>query len=76
VLDTTLASTYGAAFLAAHGGSTAAAETALFAAIAAGKAYVNVHSTTYPGGEIRGFLTPLPLPTETSTWGNVKALYR
>ena len=35
---------------------TATAEAALLAGIVAGKAYWNVHSSTFGGGEIRGFL--------------------
>ena len=30
--------------------------------IAAGRAYVNIHTSTFPGGEIRGFLAPVPEP--------------
>ena len=47
----------------ANGGTPATAEAALLAGIGAGKAYWNVHSSTFPGGEIRGFLvadTPEP----------------
>lgn len=62
VLNTTLASTYAAAFIAANGGTTAGAEAALIAGFDAGKAYFNIHSTFAPGGEIRGFLTPVPEP--------------
>jgi hypothetical protein len=75
-MDETLASSWNAPYVAANGGTTASAEVALFAAIAAGKAYLNVHTQFVPGGEIRGFLTPAQVPTEPSTWGNIKALYR
>lgn len=56
-------STYNPSFLAANGGTAAGAESALLAQLAAGKAYLNVHSTVYPGGEIRGFLQAVPEPT-------------
>jgi hypothetical protein len=52
----TLDSTYNAAFLAANGGTAAGAEAALEASLAAGTSYVNIDTTTFPGGEIRGFL--------------------
>jgi CHRD domain len=75
-LDMTLASSYNPSYVTAHGGTTTQAETDLFAAIAAGKAYLNIHSTYATGGEIRGFLVPQTVPTQPSTWGNIKALYR
>lgn len=62
VLDMTLASSYNPSYVAAHGATTATAEVDLFAAFAAGKAYWNIHSTAFGGGEIRGFLTPVPAP--------------
>jgi hypothetical protein len=60
--DLTDAGTYNPAFIAAQGGSVAAAEAALAAALAEGRAYLNIHSELFPSGEIRGFLTPIPLP--------------
>ena len=43
---------------------SAASFATLQAGIVAGKAYVNVHSVgLYSGGEIRGFLAPVPEPT-------------
>jgi len=54
--------TYGSAYLAAHGGTAASAETDLLAAMTIGRAYLNIHSTTYPGGEIRGFIYQVPAP--------------
>ena len=54
--------TYGSSYLAANGGTAASAETALLSAMSIGKAYLNLHSTTYPGGEIRGFINQVPAP--------------
>lgn len=59
--DTTLAATYNAAFVTAQGGIPQA-EAALAAAFEAGRAYFNIHTSNFPGGEIRGFLAPIPEP--------------
>jgi CHRD domain len=58
--DMTLASSYNAAFVTASGGTAATALAALATGIANGRAYFNLHSTTFGGGEIRGFLTLEP----------------
>jgi hypothetical protein len=63
-LDTSLASTWNPAFINAQGGSVPAAEAAFGAALADGKAYLNIHSTVFPGGEIRGFLVRSPAALE------------
>jgi hypothetical protein len=63
VLDLTLASSYNPSYVSANGGTTASAETALTSSFAAGTAYWNIHSSTFPGGEIRGFLIAVPEPT-------------
>lgn len=53
--DMTLASTWNAAFVTANGGTVAGAEAAFLAGIAAGnRSYLNIHSVSFPGGEIRG----------------------
>jgi hypothetical protein len=58
-LDMTQASSWNPAFITANGGTPASAEATLGAAILAGnQAYLNIHSTTFPGGEIRSFLLP------------------
>ena len=55
--------TYTTTFLTDFGGGTAAgALAALLAGMDAGTAYFNVHSTTFPGGEIRGFVSRIPEP--------------
>jgi hypothetical protein len=59
-LDLTQSSSYNPSYVTANGGTTAGAESALLSAIASGKAYWNIHSSTFPGGEIRGFLVPEP----------------
>lgn len=47
---------YNPAFVAANGGTAASAEAALLTGIEAGQAYLNIHTTQFPAGEIRGFL--------------------
>jgi CHRD domain len=74
--DMTQSTSYNPSFITANGGTTATAEAALFQAITDGKAYLNIHSSTFGGGEIRGFLVPASTPTSESTWGRIKALYR
>lgn len=61
LFDTTLASTYRAGFITDAGG-VSAAEAALFNGLLSGDAYLNIHTSVYPGGEIRGFLQPVPEP--------------
>jgi hypothetical protein len=57
--DLTNSSTYTLNFIANFGGgSTEGAEAALIAGIQAGKAYIDIHSTAFPAGEVRGFLAP------------------
>jgi hypothetical protein len=66
VYDLTLASTYSNGFRTANGGTGASARTAFLAGLMGGRAYYNVHTARYPGGEIRGQLAAVP---ETATWG-------
>ncbi|QIR39596.1 CHRD domain-containing protein [Tolypothrix sp. PCC 7910] len=57
-----LSSSYNAAFITANGGTTSSAQTALFNGIQSGKAYFNIHTSSFSGGEIRGFLAPMSAP--------------
>jgi hypothetical protein len=36
--------------------------------------YINIHTTNFPGGEIRGQLLLEPVPVEGTTWGRLKNL--
>lgn len=68
IYDTSLASSWNPAFLSANGGDTASAEAALLAGLNAGSAYLNIHSTLYPAGEIRGFLSPVTAVPEPASF--------
>jgi hypothetical protein len=65
VYDTSLASSFNPAYVTAFSGTVAGAEAALATQLAEGRAYLNIHSSLFGGGEIRGFLTPVPEP---ATW--------
>jgi hypothetical protein len=54
--DLTAASTYNPAFIAANGGTVAAAQAAFITGLTNGLAYLNIHSQQFPTGEIRGQL--------------------
>jgi hypothetical protein len=61
--DMALASSYRAAFITGNGGTVPTAFNALLAGLQANRAYFNVHTTAFPGGEIRGQLTLVPEPS-------------
>lgn len=56
------AATFNATYIAANGGTVEGARTSLLAGLAGNEAYLNIHSSVYPGGEIRGFLVAAPIP--------------
>ena len=56
LFDMALASSFNAAFITGNGGTTASAEAALLAGATANKSYLNIHTSAFGGGEIRGFL--------------------
>jgi hypothetical protein len=49
--------TWNPTFVTASGGTAAGAELALAAGLASGASYLNIHTSAFPTGEIRGFLT-------------------
>ncbi|MBI1899054.1 MAG: CHRD domain-containing protein [Acidobacteria bacterium] len=62
-IDLTNPASYTATFFTDFGGGTAAgAESALAAGLLAGLAYLNIHTSVAPGGEIRDFLQLVPEP--------------
>jgi hypothetical protein len=64
VIDLTDSASYTAGFITNFGlGTVAGAEAALIAGFNNGTAYFNIHTTAFPGGEIRGFLSAVPEPT-------------
>ncbi len=80
--DMTNASSYNPAFVTANGGTAAGAEAALLAGLHAGTAYLNIHTSLVPAGEIRGFLVEAPTAvqmrrvTAARTGNNVRLRWR
>lgn len=67
--DLTQGSSWNPAFITANGGTPATAEAAMAAALEAEKAYLNIHTSVSPGGEIRGFLVVVPAPATLLLFG-------
>jgi hypothetical protein len=61
------AASFDPAFLSAHGGTVKGAASALVDAMNANEAYVNIHTSIYPEGEIRGWVVSAPVP-EAAEW--------
>ncbi len=57
-----LSGSWSAAYITNNGGTPASAAAAFMNAVAGGRAYLNVHSSVFGGGEIRGFWQLLPTP--------------
>lgn len=53
---------FGGAFLSAHGGDAAGAISAFIDGLNDGTVYLNIHSSAFTGGEIRGFPAAVPAP--------------
>ena len=69
IYDLSIAGGWNGAFIGLNGGTPASAEAALFAGLMSGRSYLNIHSTVFPGGEIRGFLVFVPEPITLSLFG-------
>ncbi len=69
VLDLTLSSSWNPTYITNNGGTTTSAEATLAAGLAAGTSYLNIHTSTFPGGEIAAFLvfsSPVSLQSFTA----------
>jgi hypothetical protein len=63
-IDLSEASSFTATFVTNFGGGTVAgAQAALLEAFGNDRAYLNIHTTEFPAGEIRGFIVEVPEPS-------------
>jgi hypothetical protein len=60
--DMTLASSWNPTYVTNNGGTTASAFSAFVSSLNSGLGYFNIHTTGFPGGEIRANLAPVPEP--------------
>lgn len=72
-LDLDDVNNFNGAYLAASGGTTDLATTRLLNAFRSGQSYFNIHSSTFLGGEIRGFMR-VPEPSVLALAGLALAL--
>jgi hypothetical protein len=63
--------TYNPAFITDAGGTVELARADFVDGIRTSEAYLNIHSTVFPAGEIRGFFVaaPIPEPGSIAMWG-------
>ena len=61
-IDLLSPASYNPEYLAAHGGTTASAIPDLIYTMGNGSAYLNLRTTAYTDGEIRGFIYQVPAP--------------
>lgn len=66
VFDLTQASSFNPAFITNNGGSVTTARQAFVTGLQANRAYFNIHTSRFPGGEIRGQL--IAAVPEPATW--------
>lgn len=60
--DMSLRASYNAAFVTNNGNTVSSAFNALTAGLDSGKAYFNLHTSSFGGGELRAALAPVPEP--------------
>lgn len=72
--DMTTASSWNAAFITNNGGTVETAFQALLLGLIGGRAYANIHSSQFTGGEIRANLVQTPLPAAVWLFGGALAL--
>lgn len=61
--DMSLAASWNPSFVSANGGTTSSAFTTLLNGLLDDRAYLNIHTSTFGGGEIRARLALVPEPT-------------
>lgn len=67
--DLSLPGSFNPAFITASGGTVELAAERLIDGMNRGRAYLNIHTTRYPGGEINGFAQVVPEPSTYALLG-------
>jgi hypothetical protein len=60
--DLNLAASFNPAFITAHGSTVLSAQADFIAGLIGGQTYLNIHTSMFQGGEIRGQLQAVPEP--------------